>query len=118
MANLLFEQVFRLHGLPQTIVSDRDKVFTSLFWKELFTLQGTTLAFSSTYHPQSDGQTEALNKCLEGYLRCYIGMKPKVWTNWMPMAKWWYNTNHHSKTGLTHFKALYGVFHRDCCLMY
>jgi hypothetical protein len=51
MGNLFFEQIFRLHGLPQTIVSDRNKVFTSSFWKELFKLQGTTLAFSAAYHP-------------------------------------------------------------------
>jgi hypothetical protein len=66
------------------------------------------LAFSSAYHPQSNGQTEALNKCLEGYLRCYVGMKPKVWVSWLPMAEWWYNTNQHSSTGITPFEALYG----------
>jgi hypothetical protein len=107
VANLFFTQVFKLHGLPQTIVSDRDAVFTSSFWKELFRLQGTTLSFSSTYHPQSDGQTEALNKCLEGYLRCYVGTKPTAWTLWLPMAEWWYNTNHHYSTGFTPFEALY-----------
>jgi len=83
-------------------------VFTSSFWRELFRLQGTTLAFSSAYHPQSDGQTEALNKCLETYLRCYAGAKPKEWSVWLPMAEWWYNTNHHSSTGLTPFEAVYG----------
>jgi hypothetical protein len=57
VANIFFEQIFRLHGLPQTIMFDRDKVFTSSFWRELFRLQGTTLAFSLAYHPQTDGQT-------------------------------------------------------------
>jgi len=107
VANLFFTQVFKLHGLPQTIVSDRDAVFTSSFWKEPFRLHGTNLAFSSAYHPQSDGQTEALNKCLEGYLQCYVGMKPTAWTQWLPMVEWWYNTNHHSSTGFTPFEALY-----------
>jgi hypothetical protein len=74
----------------------------------LFKLQGTTLAFSSAYHPQTDGQTEALNKCLEWYLRCFVGTKPKAWIKWLPMAEWWYNTNHHSSTGLTPFEAVYG----------
>ena len=83
-------------------------MFTSSLWRELFRLQGTTLAFSSAYHSQTDGQTEALNKCLEGYLRCFVGIKPKAWIKWLPMAEWWYNTNHHSSTGLTPFEAIYG----------
>jgi len=94
--------------MPTTIVSDRDPVFTSLFWRELFRLQGISLAFSSAYHPQSDGQTEALNKCLETYLRCYSASKPKEWSSWLPLAEWWYNTNHHFSTGLTPFEVVYG----------
>jgi transposase InsO family protein len=82
--------VLKLYGLPKTIVSDRDPIFISPFWKKLFNLHGITLAYSSAYHPQSNGQTEALNKCLEGYLRCYTGGKPKEWSFWLPMAKWWY----------------------------
>jgi transposase InsO family protein len=69
--------IFKLHGIPTTIVSNWNPTFTSSFWRELFKLKGISLAFSSTYHPQSDGQTEALNKCLETYLRCYDGAKPK-----------------------------------------
>ena len=108
VATLFFEQIFRLHGLPQTIVSNRDNVFISSFWIKLFKLQGTTLACSSAYHPQTDGQTEALNKCLEGYLRRFVGIKPRAWIKWLPMAEWWYNTNHHSSTGLTLFEVVYG----------
>jgi hypothetical protein len=77
VAQLFLANIFKLHGMPTTIVSDRDPTFTSSFWRELFNLQGISLAFSSAYHPQSDGQTEALNKCLETYLRCYVGAKPK-----------------------------------------
>jgi len=108
VAQVFMANILKLHGLPSTIVSDRDPVFTNTFWKELFHLQGISLAFSSTYHPQSDGQTEALNKCLETYLRCYASTKPKSWSDWLPLAEWWYNTNHHSATGFTSFEALYG----------
>lgn len=108
VAQVFLTHIFKLHGMPKTIVSDRDPVFTSSFWRELFHLQGISLAFSSAYHPQSDGQTESLNKCLETYLRCYAGAKPKDWSLWLPMAEWWYNTNHHSSTRLTPFEAVYG----------
>jgi len=77
VAQVFLDNVLKLHGLPSTIVSDRDWVFISSFWRELLRLQGTTLAFNSAYHPQLDGQTEAFNKCLETYLLCYAWAKPK-----------------------------------------
>jgi hypothetical protein len=70
-------QLFKLHGMPQTIISYRDSTFTNKFWYEIFRLQGVFLAFSTAYHPQSDGQSEAVNKYLENYLRCMVGDKPK-----------------------------------------
>ena len=65
------ETIQKLHGNPKIIVSDRDPIFSGNFWTELFSFLGTQLAHSSSYHPQSDGQTEIAKKCLEGYLRCF-----------------------------------------------
>lgn len=65
------------------------------------------LAHSLAYHPQSDGQTEVVNKCVGHYLRCYCGEKSKLWMDWLPLAKWWYNTSYHMSTKLTPFEALY-----------
>ncbi|XP_042954524.1 uncharacterized protein LOC122290915 [Carya illinoinensis] len=62
----------------------------------------------TAYHPQSNGQTEALNKVVEAYLRCYTSDKPKEWSSWLPLAEWCYNTNHHSSIKICHFEALYG----------
>ena len=72
VAELFFREVFKLHGLPKTIVSDRDSRFTGAFWQELIRLAGTKLATSTSYHPQSDGQTKIVNRWIEGYLKNYV----------------------------------------------
>ena len=73
VAAAYMDYVFKLHGNPQTIVSDRGPTFTSRFWQDLFKLQGVSLHLSLAYHPQTDRQTEVVNRCLEGYLRCMVG---------------------------------------------
>jgi len=108
VAQLYFEHIFKLHGLPKTIVSDRDRIFLSKFWQELFSLLRVSLHLSSAYHPQNDGQTEVINRCLEGYLRCMTGEKPAEWMLWLPLAEWWYNSNWHSSIGVTPFEVVHG----------
>ena len=75
VTNSFMETVQKLHGTQNIIVSDRDSIFTGNFWTKLFFCLGTQLTHSSSYHPQSDGQTEIVNKCLEGYLRCFAADK-------------------------------------------
>lgn len=100
--------VYKLHGIPSVIISDRDKVFTALFWKELFSLAGVTLNMSSAYHPQTDGQTERVNQCMETFLRCFAHACPGKWSQWLASAEFWYNTCQHSSLGMSPFQALYG----------
>jgi transposase InsO family protein len=108
VASLFLHHVFKLHGMPSSIVSDKDTTFTSMFWEELFRQQGVDLAMSSSYHPQSYGQTEVVNKSLEQYLRTFASDKPSLWVEWLPLAEYWFNTNYHVATKLSPFKALYG----------
>lgn len=107
VVGLFIHNVFKLHGLSISIF-DRGLVFLSSFWKSFFTIQGSSLNFSSAYHPESDGQTKVLNQCLEVYLRCYALDKPARWAHWLPFAEWWYNTSYHTTIKLTPFEALYG----------
>ena len=100
--------VYKLHGLPQQLISDRDRIFTSNIWQELFKLTDTQLIMSSSYHPQIDGQTERLNQCLENFLRCTVHSCPRQWHKWLPLAEYWYNTAFHSTLGKSPFEVLYG----------
>jgi hypothetical protein len=107
VAELFFREIFRLHGLPKQIVSDRDGRFISAFWQELFRLIGTELATSTSYHPQTDGQTEIVNKWVEGYLRNYVGGQQHTWVRWLHMGEHCYNTTYHMSIRMSPFRALY-----------
>ena len=109
IAKSFIANVVRLHGIPTSIVSDRDKVFISSFWQTLFQLQGTKLRMSSSYHPQTDGQTEVVNRTLEQNLRCFAGDQPRKWLKWIPWVEFSYNTFIHSSTKMTPFEAVYGI---------
>lgn len=89
-------------------MTDRDRIFTSNLWQALFKSLGVKLHLSTSYHPETDGQTERVNQCLENYLRCTCFTAPKKWFNWIALAEWWYNTAYHTSLNMTPFQALYG----------
>ncbi|XP_042017275.1 uncharacterized protein LOC121765260 [Salvia splendens] len=108
VAEIFMDFVFKLHGMPAKIVSDRGAVFVGAFWKEFMTLLGVELLYSTAYHPETDGQSEVVNRCLQCYLRCSMGEKPHSWVQWLGLAEYWYNTTYHSSIRMTPFEALYG----------
>ena len=108
VADLFFREIFRLHGLPKNIVSDRDGRFMSAFWKEIFRLVGTQLIPSTSYHPQNDGKIERVNKWLEGCLQNYVGEQQKAWTKWLHLGEFCYTTTFHMSIGMSPFRELYG----------
>jgi hypothetical protein len=87
VSQCFMDQVFKIHGMPHSIVYDRKPTFTGKFWKEPFKLQGTQLHLSTTYHPQTDGQTKVINKCLETYLRCFALERKNQWAQWLPLVE-------------------------------
>lgn len=109
VARLFLDNIYKLHGMPQSIVTDRDKIFTSEFWRELFQHMGATLQLSSSYYLQTDGQMERLNQCLEIYLRCMVYKQSTQWSRWISLAEWWYNTTLHTAIKMTPFEAFYGI---------
>jgi hypothetical protein len=91
VARLFNDTVFKHHGLPSELLSDRDPRFTSKFWTELTRLLGTKLKMSTAFHPQTDGQTERSNRVLEDYLRHYISPSQDDWDEWLPQAEFLVN---------------------------
>jgi hypothetical protein len=108
VAKAFFDSVVRLQGMPCFVVNDRDPIFTSRFWKGLFQLAGVKLLLSSAFHPQTDGQPEAINHIIAMYLRCLTGDRPMSWLQWLPWAEFCYNTSFQSALKTTPFNVVYG----------
>ena len=90
LALIFLKEIWRLHGLPATIISDRDTRFTSKFWMSLMQLLQVKLNVSTAFHPETDGQTERVNQTLEQYLRSYCSYQQDDWVSLLPFAEYAY----------------------------
>jgi transposase InsO family protein len=108
VAKSFFDNIVKLQGVPESIVSDRDPVFTSTLWKELFWLMGTKLCTSSAFHPQSDGQSKISNNIITAYLRCLVSDRPRSWLRWLPWADFNFNSSYQTALQATSFEVVYG----------
>ena len=111
-AVLLFCEVYCLHGLPTSIISDRDSRFLGYFWRSLWKILGTSLDMSSAYHPQTDGQTEVTNRSLGNLLRCLVGDSIKSWDSKIPQEEFAHNHALNRSSGFSHFQVVYGMIPR------
>lgn len=111
-AELLFNHVVRLHGFPDAIISDRGHEFTGAVFQQLWKSMGTELRMSTAYHPQSDGQTERVNRELEQQLRAHADRTGSNWKDWLAVVEMHYNSDVHSSTGKTPYE-MNGVEWRD-----
>ena len=107
-AALFYENIELKYGSLRGIVSDRDTRITSKFWAEVCSYSLIKRRLSTAFHPQTDGQTEVLNRILEGYLRAYTSLECMNWARLLPSAEYAYNNSRSSSTKITPFKALYG----------
>ena len=108
LAEIYVREIVRLHGVPKSIVSDRDSRFTSKFWKSLQNALGTRLKFSTAFHPQTDGQSERTIQTLEDMLRAYALDFQGAWDKYLPLAEFSYNNSYHATIGMAPYEALYG----------
>ncbi|RHN60629.1 putative nucleotidyltransferase, Ribonuclease H [Medicago truncatula] len=108
LAEIYVHSIVKLHGVPSSIVSDKDPRFTSRFWKSLQDALGSKLRLSSTYHPQTDGQSERTIQSLEDLLRVCVLEQGGAWDSHLPLIEFTYNNSYHSSIGMAPFEALYG----------
>ena len=107
-AKLFFERVWVHFGLPQTIISDRDSRFLSTFWSSLWSFMDTKLTKSTSFHPQTDGQTEVVNRMIVHILRMYNSKHPRTWDESLPYIQHSYNRALHSSIGHSPFPVCLG----------
>ncbi|QRW07203.1 Retrotransposable element Tf2 protein [Ceratobasidium sp. AG-Ba] len=112
VADLFIKEVWKLHGLPKTTVSDRGPTFNSQFLKALYAKLGINPKFSTAFHPETDGITERTNQWLEGFLRSFCNYRPDDWVQWLPIAEFCHNNQVNSATGKTAFETIYGLHPR------
>ena len=105
LAKLYFKHIFCLHGMPDSIVSDRGPRFTGKFWTELMRLCGLLLKMSTSRHPQTDGNSEAMNRMIQNYLRCYCNRWLDDWDEHLEAAEFAYNSSPTAETNLSPFEA-------------
>lgn len=103
LAHVFFDTVFRHHGLPRVIISDRDPRFTGSFWQALFKLLDTRLSMSTAFHPQTDGQTERANRTLEDMLRAFVAVHHNDWDEYLTPLEFAYNDSSQASTGHSPF---------------
>lgn len=108
LSRLYLEQVWKLHGLPETIVSDRGTQFTAEFWKSLCDRLEIAPRYSTAFHSQTDGQTERTNAIMEQYLRSYVSYQQDNWTDFLPLAEFATNNHISETTNMSPFQANYG----------
>ncbi|WRX23581.1 Integrase [Theobroma cacao] len=108
LAKLYIDEIVRFHGVPVSIVSDRDLRFTSRFWQKFQDALGTNLRFSTTFHPQTDGQSERTIQTLEDMLRACVIDFTRSWDRHLPLVEFTYNNSFQSSIGMAPYEALYG----------
>ena len=108
LAHLFVKHVFRLHGLPRSIVSDRGPQFASAFWQRLCNRLGIDRRLSTAFHPETDGQTERMNAVMEQYLRAYVSYLQDDWADWLPLAEFAANNQASETTGVSPFFGMHG----------
>jgi hypothetical protein len=109
VANLFFKEVVRLHNLPRRIFLHKDTKFVGHFWRTLWKKLAMDLSFNSSYHPQTNGQTEVVNKSLGNLLRSLVIEHHNQWDQILPQAKFSYNDSPKRSTGKIPFQILYGM---------